>query len=167
MSFRDALIAVGQLRDAGIISDYAVGGAMAFVFWTEPVSTFDLDVFAILPATGGPLVSLAPVYEWASRRGYPVEKEHVIMGGVPVQIIPAHNDLAEEAVREAAVLDVEGLPVRVIRPEHLIALYLEPSARTQKRLERVASLLESGPVDRTRLASILSRHGLALPGGRS
>jgi hypothetical protein len=58
MSFRDALIAVGQLRDAGIISDYAVGGAKAFVFWTEPASTFDLDVFALLPATGGPLVSL-------------------------------------------------------------------------------------------------------------
>ncbi|MGK2857192.1 MAG: hypothetical protein ACSLFQ_08290 [Thermoanaerobaculia bacterium] len=137
---------------------------MAMVFWSEPVATYDLDVFVILPAGGGPLVSLAPVYEWAKARDYAVRQEHIVIGGVPVQVIPAHNALAEEAVREADSVDYEGASVRVIRPEHLIALYLEPSARTRKRLERVATLLESGNVDRARLDAILSRHGLSLPG---
>ena len=163
MSFQDAIIAINGLPKAGIVSDYAVGGAMALIFWSEPVPTYDLDVFVLLPAAGGPIISLAPLYEWAGRHGFPVRQEHIVISDVPVQIIPAHSDLAEEAVREAVSVEYEGIAVRVIRPEHLIALYLEPSARTRKRLERVAALLEGNAVDRPRLDSILSRHGFTLP----
>jgi len=167
MSFRDALIAIGQLRDEAVISEYAIGGAMAMVFWSEPVATYDLDVFVLMPTGSGPLISLAPLYAWAARNGYAVEQEHIVISSVPVQIIPAHNDLAEEAVSEAVLLEFHGAPVRVMRPEHLVALYLEPSARTRKRLERVAALLEGDVIDRPRLDSILSRFGLALPEERS
>ena len=93
-----------------------------------------------------------------------IQQEHIIMGGIPVQIIPAHNALAEDAVREAATLDMDGLDVQVIRPEYLIALYLEPSARTRKRLERVATLLEENDVDRPRLDALLKKYNLTLPG---
>lgn len=89
--------------------------------------------------------------------------EHIVIAGIPVQFIPAHNDLAEEAIAQAAMLDYAGVPVRVIRPEHLIALYLEPSARTAKRLERVAVLLDEARVDRERLESTLFRYNLELP----
>ena len=85
------------------------------------------------------------------------------MGGIPVQIIPAHNALAVEAVHDAAMLDMEGVAVRVVRPEYLIALYIEPSARTRKRLERVATLLEESDVDRPRLDALLKKYGLTLP----
>ena len=98
MSFRQALQAVHSLKDDGAITDYAIGGATALVFWSEPVATYDLDVFVILSSTGGQLISLAPVYEWAASRGYPAEQEHIIVEGVPVQLIPAHDDLAEEAI---------------------------------------------------------------------
>lgn len=163
MSFREALRVVGQLRDEGVIQEYAVGGAMAMVFWSEPVATYDLDVFVLMPEQAGPLVSLAPLYEWSRQRGFAIENEHIVISGVPVQIIPAPNELTEAAVREAVVLDLEGLPVRVVSPEYLIALYLEPSARTRKRMERVAALLEGAPIDRSRLESILGRYGLSLP----
>ena len=163
MSFRDAILAIQQLREDGVITEYAIGGAMAIAFWSEPVSTFDVDVFALLPPAAGPIVSLEPLYTWASRHGHAVQQEHIIMGGIPVQIIPAHNALSVEAVHEAATLEIEGLPFRVIRPEHLIALYLEPSARTRKRLERVATLLEESDIDRTRLDALLKKYGLILP----
>jgi hypothetical protein len=165
MSFREALHAVGSLRDEGIVVDIAIGGAMAMGFWAEPVATYDLDVFALFPSTDSPLVTLAPLYDWAAARGYAVEREHIVIAGVPVQVIPTHDALAEEAVREAVTLDYEGLPVRVIRPEHLIALCLEPSARTRKRLARVAALLEGAEIDRERLDSILRRFDMSLPGG--
>ena len=100
----------------------------------------------------------------ASRNGYAIQQEHIIMGGIPVQIIPAHNALAEDAVHEAATLDMDGLDVQVIRPEYLIALYLEPSGRTRKRLERVATLLEESDVDRPQLDALLKKYSLALPG---
>ncbi len=161
-SFGEALRAIERLKADGVVTDYALGGAMALVFWSEPIATFDIDVFVLLQS-GGSLVSLAPVYEWARKNGYAEEAEHIVIAGIPVQIIPAPNAIAEEAITTAAELDYEEQRVRVIRPEFLIALYLEPSARSAKRLERVAALLEQGDVDRELLQSLLRRYNLKLP----
>lgn len=161
-SFADALAAVSRLKEEGVVSDYAVGGAMAMVFWSEPVATFDLDVFVRVPATP-PLVSLAPIYDWARSNGFATVAEHIEIAGIPVQFIPAPSRLAEEAIETAAALDYEGLPVRVIRPEYLIGLYLEPSARTAKRLQRVAVLLEEAELDRDLLHDLVARYELRLP----
>jgi hypothetical protein len=161
--FGAALAAVHDLRDEGIVDDYAVGGAMALVFWSEPAATYDLDVFVVSQGSRT-IVSLATIYEWAQKRGYPLEAEHIVISGIPVQLIPAHNELAAEAIAAAAELDYDGQPVRVITPEYLIALYLEPTARTRKRLERVGGLLdEEGLVDREKLKSVLDRYKLELP----
>jgi hypothetical protein len=163
VDFAAALAAVERMKHEGVVTDYALGGAMALVFWTEPVPTFDLDVFVLLPTDATLLVSLDPLYRWAEANGYAAEGEHIIIEGVPVQFIPSHSPLADEAIEEAATLDYEGAPVRVIRPEHLIALYLEPSARTAKRLQRAAALREESAVDPERLQSILQRYNLELP----
>ena len=53
------------------------------------------------------------------------ESEHVLIHDVPVQFLPAHNALAEGAVATAVVHDYEGVQVRVIDPEHLIAMALQ------------------------------------------
>ena len=161
-NFAVALAAIEQLKKEKLVDEYAVGEAMALVFWSEPIPTFDLDVFVLLPSES-PLVSLSPIYEWARRNGYREESEHIIIAGLPVQVIPAHNKLAEEAVASAALLDFDGQPVRVIRPEYLIALYLEPSARTARRLERVAAMLEEANVDHELLGNLLKRYDLKLP----
>jgi hypothetical protein len=162
--FAATLAAIERMKHEGVVADYAVGGAMALVFWTEPVPTFDLDVFVLLPAEATtPLVSLDPMYRWAETNGYVAEGEHILIEGVPVQFIPSPNPLADEAIEAAARLDYEGVSVRVMRPEHLIALYLEPGARTAKRLQRAAALVEESIVDATRLQSILSRYNLKLP----
>jgi hypothetical protein len=161
-NFTAALAAIYRLKSEGVVKDYAIGGAMALAFWSEPIPTFDLDVFVLLPSKGV-LVSLEPIYEWARRNNYREEAEHIFIGRMPVQFIPAHNALAEEAIATAAELDFEGQPARVIRPEYLIALYLEPSARTHKRLERAAALLEEGSVDRELLNTVLAKYNLTLP----
>jgi hypothetical protein len=161
-NFAEALSAIRDLKREGVVTDYAIGGAMAMVFWSEPTPTFDVDVFVLLEQSGF-LVSLEAIYAWARARGYPEQDEHILIVGVPVQVIPAHNDLATDAVRLAADLSYEGEPVRVIRPEYLIAMYLEESARTRKRLERVATLLDEGNVDRDLLSDLLARYDLRLP----
>ena len=43
------------MKHEGVIEDYAVAGAMAILFWTEPVPTYDLDVLVLLPASPGPM----------------------------------------------------------------------------------------------------------------
>lgn len=159
-SFADALRVLNEMKTAGVVEDYAVAGAMALVFWTEPVPTFDLDVLVFLPGEEATIVSLAPIYEWAAARGYPTQAEHVMIAGVPVQFLPAHGILADEAIEQAATLDYEGVPVRVVRPEYLAALYLEPGARSRKRRERAAALRESSSIDSAALDRLLERFKL-------
>ena len=161
-NFAEALAAIRDLKEAGVVNEYAIGGAMAVAFWCEPTATFDLAVFVSLHSSGM-LISLAPIYEWASKRGYPAKGEHIIMAGVPVQLIPAHDKLAEEAVATAADLDYDGQPMRVIRPEYLIAMALIGSARTQKRAARAAQLLEEAHLDRDLLDDLMKRYKFQLP----
>lgn len=162
-SFADALRALNRIKAEGVVDDYAIAGAMALLFWTEPVPTYDLDVLAFLPDLGTPLVSLDPIYRWAGTNGYPVSEEHLIIEGVPTQIVPSPSPLADEAIESAETLDYEGVPVRVVRPEYLIALYLAPGAGTRKGRERAAALLELPDLNRTLLDEILNRHGTEKP----
>ena len=45
-SFADALRALNRIKAEGVVDDYAIAGAMALLFWAEPVPTYDLDVLA-------------------------------------------------------------------------------------------------------------------------
>lgn len=159
-SFVEPLRRLNELKQLGIVQEYAIGGAMAVAFWTEPVPTYDVDVFIVLPPTMAPLVSLAPIYEWAAQRGFAVVAEHVVIDGIPVQFLPSHNALSDEAIGTARTLDYEGTPVRVIRPEYLAALYLEPAAQTPKRRERAAALIEVAGTDQALFRDIARRFNL-------
>ena len=160
---RDALGILNSMKDEGVVEDYAVAGAMAILFWTEPVPTFDLDVLVFLPpASDEAVVSLDSLYRWTEARGYPALKEHILIEGVPTQFLPSPGPLADEAIEAAATLDYDGVPVRVVKPEYLVALYSEPSARTAKRRERAAMLLDWPSLNRKFLDEILNRHGLSL-----
>lgn len=159
-SFANTLRAINELKSTGIIEDYAVAGAMALVFWIEPVPTFDLDVLVMLPQSAGPLISLDPIYRWASDRGYVAEHEHFIIEGVPVQFLPSFGALADEAIRTAADREYQGVDLRVVKPEYLIALFLVPSARTAKRRERAAALRDSSFIDRDLLNDLTIRFKL-------
>jgi hypothetical protein len=161
MAFADALRALNDIKADGVIDEYAVAGAMAVVFWAEPSPTFDLDAFVILPGPATGIVSLDGIYRWAAARGYPSQDEHIVVEGVPTQLLPAPNALTVEAVTTAATLDYEGVPVRVVRPEYLIALALQPEARTPRRRERAAMLLELTALNRELVDDILGRYGLA------
>jgi hypothetical protein len=161
MAFADTLRSLNAMKADGVIQDYAIAGAMAMVFWAEPVPTFDLDVLVLLPSPEGALVSLDGIYRWAKSRGYAAQDEHIVIEGLPTQFVPAPNALAREAIGTAAVIDYQGVAVRVVRPEHLIALYLQPQAKTAKRRERAAMLLELPNLNREDLGAILERYGLS------
>ena len=150
---------LNDLERAGVVSRYAIGGAMGATFYVEPVLTFDLAVFVVLPQTGG-LLTLAPLYEALRARGYHEDKECVNIEGVPVQFLPAYNALLEEALAEARETRYEATPTRVLRAEHLLAIALR-TGRDKDR-ERVRLLREQASLDQTYLAAVLARHGLAL-----
>ena len=146
------------MRAAGVVADYAIGGATAVLFYAEPTRTYDVDVFVTLPGEAAGVQSLDRVYAWATDQGLTVQDEHVMIEGVPVQILPAYNALLEQAVADARVHDYDGVSVRVVGPEHLVALALD--AGGARRRERAWQLLESVDVDRTRIRALLDEHGI-------
>ena len=105
------------------------------------------------------LAPLSRVYEWAREQGFGLQAEHLLIEGVPVQLLPAYNALVEAALATARVHDYAGVPARVVDPEHLVALALQ--AGGARRRERAWQLLEMGAVDRERLRRILMTHAIA------
>jgi hypothetical protein len=162
--FRNVFVALNDLVADGVIGSYAIGGATASLFYAEPVRTYDLDVFVFLPPQESLIISMNPLYTELINRGYSTKEEHIMMFNTPVQFLPAYNDLAIEAVEQALTHDYEGVPVKVIGPEHLIALALE--AGGSKRRIRVAAMLEEAAdeIDQSKLQSILHARNLKLDG---
>ncbi len=149
---------LNDLVVAGVLSRYAIGGAMGATFYVEPVLTFDLDIFVILPQTASGLLSLEPLYSELRNRGYNEVSECVNIEGIPVQFLPAYNDLLVEALTEAREVLYEQTPTRVLRAEHLMAIAIQ-TGRDKDR-ERVRLLREQAELDAEYLANLLRRHGL-------
>jgi hypothetical protein len=149
---------LNELERDGVFDRYAIGGAMGATFYVEPLLTFDLDVFVVLPQSAADLLSLTPLYEALRARGYAEEGECVLIEGVPVQFLPAYNALLEEALREARDTLYEETPTRVVRAEHLIAICLQ-TGRDKDR-ERLRIFREQAELDMSYLAAVLQRHGL-------
>ena len=159
-SLADVFRVLNRMRDEGIVAQYAVGGATAVLFYAEPTRTYDLDVFVALEAVGEDVLApLSRAYEWAREQGFGLQAEHLLIAGVPVQLLPAYNALVEAALATARVHDYTGVPVRVVDAEHLVVLALQ--AGGARRRERAWQLLEAGAVDRERLRQILATHAIA------
>ena len=145
------------MRASGVVSDYALFGAMAQIRYTEPIATVDVDVLIAVP---GPdrVDLLSGVYAYCTEKGLQPEGEAVRVGPWPVQFVPVFNALSQEALKDAVSADFEGVPLRVVRAEHLAALAL--STGRAKDFARVLSLLESGSVVPAQIEAIAERHGL-------
>lgn len=155
----DVFRVLNDMRADGVVSQYAIGGATAVLFYAEPTRTYDLEWFVILPAQDADLAPLSGIYQWAQAKGFATLGEHLLIHDVPVQFLPAHSVLVEEGVADAKELEYEGVKVRVIDPEHLVALALQ--AGGARRRERAWQLFEAGQIDRHRLRALFARHGIS------
>ena len=149
---------LNELEKEGVFTRYAIGGAMAATFYVEPLLTFDLDVFVLLPPSPGGLISLSAIYEALRVRGYSEEQECVLIEGVPVQFIPSYNALVEEALARAREVDYEDVRTRVLQAEHLVAICLQTGR--EKDRERVRLLRAQSKIEPGQLADLLHRHNL-------
>lgn len=149
---------LNRLEQTGILSRYAIGGAMGATFYTEPFLTFDLDIFVLLPQTSGGLLTLSPLYEALRAMSYTEEGECVNIEGVPVQFLPAYNALLVEALEAARETYYETTSTRVLRAEHLLAIALQ-TGRNKDR-DRVRLLREQAALDSHYLTELLTRHNL-------
>jgi hypothetical protein len=155
----DVLRAANELVSAGLIKDYALGGALAAIYYTEPFATYDADIIFI--SSDKTLSAGIPaIYSHLQSKGWHVEREHLIIKDFPVQFLAA-SGLTEEAVRKAKRIEYDGVPAKVFSPEYIIAIAV--SVGRHKDLARIEQLMAQAKVDRALLDDILRRHNLTLP----
>ena len=155
----DALRAANELVVAGLIEDWALGGALAAIYYVEPFTTYDADIFFI-PKDKGFTAGIPAIYAHLQAQGWQVEREHLLVRGFPVQFLAA-SGLTEEAVREAGRIDYEGVPAKVFLAEHIVAI--AASVGRSKDKARIEQMLLQADLDKTKLENILQRHRLNLP----
>jgi len=148
----EVLKELNQLKEKGVIQDYAIGGGHALIYHEVSKSTYDLDIFAIIRSEDS-LRILQPIYEYFRGKGHKVVGEHIIIDDMPVQILPNISPLSNNAVEEAHEVEIEGIPTKFIGAEHLIALSLVAFRQSDK--ERIRGLL--GKANRESLDRILNR----------
>jgi hypothetical protein len=154
---KKTLSVVNDLKKKGIISDYAIGGGIAAIFYIEPILTYDLDIFIIIPDEKS-LQPLSVVYQYLKTNGYLPKEEQIVIEGVPVQFLPAHDELLQEAVAEAREIDYQGTMTRVMTVEHLLAIMLQ-TGRPKDR-ERFFKVMEEARIDQGKLSLILEHFAL-------
>jgi predicted nucleotidyltransferase len=150
---------LNELKENDLIEDYAIGGGIATIFYTEPLFTYDLDVFVVVkqkPTTK--IISFASIYSYLEDKGYSWKGEHIVIEEMPVQFIPAAEGLEKESVEGAKNITYEGVKIKVLTAEHLIAMSLKAGRR--KDFEKIGRLIEQAKVDKNILVKILKRHGL-------
>ena len=155
----EVLRAANELVSAGLIEDYALGGALAAIYYVEPFTTYDADIIFI--AKDKTLSAGIPaIYAYLQSKGWRVEREYLLVKDFPAQFLAA-SGLTEEAVRDANQIEYEGVPAKVFRPEHIIAI--AASVGRNKDRARIDQMLEQAEIDRIRLDDILRRYNLQLP----
>jgi hypothetical protein len=149
---------LNDMLAAGLISNYAVFGAVAQMRYTEAVPTEDADVLVEIPGSRGPDI-LAPIFSFCRSRGFHPEGQRIRVGEWPVQFIPPFNPLTEMALREGVTEDFEGVPIRVVRADYLVLIALD--AGRPKDIARIMRMVEAGAVTLRGLTPLAQRFGLA------
>lgn len=155
----EVLRAANALVAAGLIEDWALGGALAAIYYVEPFTTYDADIFFI-PKDRGLTAGIPGIHAHLQSQGWHVEGERLIIRGFPVLFLAAAG-LTEEAVREAERFDYEGVPARAFRAEHIVAIAAGVGRAKDKA--RIEQLFQQANLDQSRLENIMQRHNLKLP----
>lgn len=150
---------LNQMEADGVIGRYAIGGAVGSIFWLEPITTKDLDVFVMLPTvSGSSLLSVGPIYEYLLARGCAPQGQFIMIEGWAVEFLPPGTPLVEEALAQAVQRDVSGISTRVFSAEHLAAICLQVGR--PKDHDRIIRFVEAGMLDAEVFEAILLRHDL-------
>lgn len=158
MDLHKTIAVLNEMERVGVISRYAIGGAVAAFLFIEPGSTYDLDIFIGVELAPGEILTLSGIYAFLQGRGYLPDRENIMIEGWPVQFLPPGTPLVEEALNECLAFDIQGVATRVFSQEHLMAICLETGR--PKDHARLVQFLEEGTADNDRFLSIVHRSKL-------
>jgi predicted nucleotidyltransferase len=156
---KKTLQVVNQLMKRGLITDYAIGDGIAAIYYSEPILTYDLDIFVIMHdrVSKKGVIQLTTVYNDLKESGYKWKGEHIIIEGVPVQFIPS-DELETEAIKHARTVHYEGTKTKILPIEYLIAILVR--AGRDKDVDKVKMLMKQADVTLKKLEDILTQYKL-------
>ena len=132
-----ALETLNGLKRKGIFKDYAIGDGYAVSYYLEPTYTYDLDILVLLESDA----DYHALYQYFREAGNKIENIYIMIGDLPVQLLPSFiSPLFEETIKKARRITVGGVSSKVVRVEYLIALLLV-SFRIKDKIHSL-SLLE-------------------------
>jgi len=150
---------INDLVDEGVIKTYALGGAIAAVFYVEAFQTEDIDVFIPISVESSGLISILPIIRNLEEKGYYMNGPYIQVEGWDVQFLPIDEvPLLEEAVSNALNIDLEGTVVRVMSPEYLVAVMLNTGRH--KDFARVKMFFDQKKVNEEELKILITRFRL-------
>lgn len=160
MQFTAVLRTINEMKQAGVIDHYAIGGAVGATFYLEPIATLDIDIFVNFATVPGQLLaSPRPIFDFMLARGAVAKGEYLIVEGWPVQFLPPPSLLCEEALLQATEKRVDSIPVWVFSAEHLAAIALETGRPKDKA--RLLQFIESGILDAEKFGRIVESYLLS------
>ena len=146
---------------------YALIGGMAVNAWGIPRNTDDLDVLLDLPAAAASAFAQAMKAERLAVSTYDLELSfddgsHVTAfdeaeQGIHLDLKLALTPEERDQVRDAAELQVEGVPLRVARPEETIAFKLHFGSERDLGDARAILVRQRGRLDEARLEGFARR----------
>lgn len=146
----EVLMELNALVRLGVIRDYAIGGGYAAIYYGIPYLTFDLDVLVVL----GNDEDFQNLYKHYRQKGNKIANVYIYIADMPVQFLPNYiSPLFDNAIKKAQGIRVNGVPAKVVRVEHLVALLL--TAFRPKDKIRILELVKNA--DMSTLNKILRR----------
>ena len=137
MGLKEVLTRLNDLKAMGIIQDYAICGGYAAMLYDIPMTTYDLDVLAVLPTED----DYHRLYEHFRTKGAKIENVYIFIEGMPVQFLPNYiSPLFNSAIEKANIVDFQGVSSKFVSIEYLIALFL--TAFRKKDIIRVQGLIK-------------------------
>ena len=149
---------LSELVSEKVIEDFAIGGAVAAIFYTEPSDTADLDIFITFPPDKL-IVSLTDIYDALKIKGYTNwEKEGIIIEGLPVQFLPAESGLLRKAYETAKPQQIAGTEAKIMLFEYLCAIMLDTGRPKDK--VRLANCWAAKNLNHEKFLKICKNQGL-------
>jgi hypothetical protein len=152
---KKTLSVINHLRSKGLVDDYAIGGNVGVIFYTEPFNNEQLDVFV---TSGSCKAKLTPLFNYLVDKGYQWNGDRAIaIERFPTYFILA-DELEKEAIGDAKTAEYYGIKTRIMTPEYLVALHLRAEGPINHM--KVIKLLEQVILDKKKLDNILGRYKL-------
>lgn len=160
MAIHDVISELNRIQSEGLISAYAIGGAVAAQAYIEASDTEDVDVFVVI--AGDEDASLNPHAKVSAnliQHGAKWSGPYLLIGGWPVQLLPPASKLYEDAITTARAKDFGNQIVgRILGPEHLATIAL--ATGRSKDYIRVDEFIKRGKVDLPALMAMIDQYGL-------